>query len=130
MIHLVRAYRETWPPPVAPPSLTAGGCIAEGSYLPSSDQAEALVLLHSASQAAAQDVFGLVAGHVQQVVAGVGHRQVVLLSRGGLDDDTHALHAVDGDAVAAGQEHCEPEEVKVNSWTQNVLNSIQSGDLN
>ena len=48
----------------------------------------------------------MVAGHVQQVVAGVGHRQVVLLGRGGLDDDAQALHAVDGDAVAAGQEHC------------------------
>lgn len=69
-----------------------------------SDQAEALVLLHGLREAAAQDLFGLVAGHVQQVVAGVGHRQVVLLGRGGLDDDAEALHAVDGDAVAAGQE--------------------------
>lgn len=67
-----------------------------------SDQAEALVLLHGLSEAAAQDLFGLVAGHVQQVVAGVRHRQVVLLRRGGLDDDAQALHAMDGDAVAAG----------------------------
>lgn len=35
----------------------------------------------------------------------MGHRQVVLLRRGGLDDDAQALHAVDGDPVAAGQEH-------------------------
>lgn len=74
--------------------------------LPPSDQAEALVLLHGPREAAEQCLFGLVAGHVEQVVAGVGHRQVVLLSRGGLDDDAQALHAVDGDPVAAGQEHC------------------------
>lgn len=55
-------------------------------------------------------LFGLVAGHVQQVVAGVRHRQVVLLGRGGLDDDAQALHAVDGDPVAAGQEHCSSRE--------------------
>lgn len=34
------------------------------------------------------------------------HRKVVLLGRGGLDDNAQALHAVDGDPVAAGQEHC------------------------
>lgn len=55
-------------------------------------------------------LFGLVAGHVQQVVAGVRHGQVVLLGRGGLDDDAQALHAVDGDPVAAGQEHCSSRE--------------------
>lgn len=55
-------------------------------------------------------LFGLVAGHVQQVVAGVRHGQVVLLGRGGLDDDTQALHAVDGDPVAARQEHCGARE--------------------
>lgn len=76
---------------------------------PSSDQAEAFVLLHSLSEATAQDLFGLVAGHVEKVVAGVGDRQVVLLCGGGLDDNTKALHAVDGDAVAAGQEHCSQE---------------------
>lgn len=75
-----------------------------GSY-----QAEALILLHSLSEAAAQDLFGLVAGHVQEVVAGVGHGQVVLLGRGGLDDDAQALHAVDGDTIAAGEEHCSQE---------------------
>lgn len=84
-------------------------CIKTAAHLPSSDQAEALVLLHGLSEAAAQDLFGLVAGHVEQVVAGVGHWQVVLLRRGGLDDDAQALHAVDGDAVAAGQEHCGQE---------------------
>lgn len=82
-----------------------------------SDQAEALVLLHGLSEAAAQDLFGLVAGHVQQVVAGVRHRQVVLLRRGGLDDDAQALHAMDGDAVAAGQEHCSWQRV---SQSENV----------
>lgn len=55
-------------------------------------------------------LFGLVAGHVQQVVAGVRHGQVVLLGRGGLDDDAQALHAVDGDPVAARQEHCSARE--------------------
>lgn len=77
--------------------------------LPSSDQAEALVLLHGLSETAAQDFFGLVAGHVQKVVAGVGHRQVVLLGCGGLDDDAQALHAVDGDAIAARQEYWRQE---------------------
>lgn len=90
-----------------------GGCIAvkvhEVSSGLTSDQAEALVLLHGLSEAAAQDLFGLVAGHVQQVVAGVGHWQVVLLCCGGLYDDTQALHAVDGNAVATGQEHCRQE---------------------
>lgn len=38
------------------------------------------------------------------------HRQVVLLGRGGLDDDAQALHAVYGDPVAAGQEHCSSGE--------------------
>lgn len=71
-----------------------------------SDQAEALVLLHGLGEAAADGLFGLVAGHVQQVVAGVGHRQVVLRRRGGLDDDAQALHAVDRDPVAAGEENC------------------------
>lgn len=55
----------------------------------------------------AQDLFALVAGHVQQVVAGVGHGQVMFTHRGGLDDDSQAFHAVDGDAVAARQEHWE-----------------------
>lgn len=88
-------------------------CIKTAAELPpnpppglSSHQAEALVLLHGLSEAAAKDLFGLVAGHVEQVVAGVGHWQVVLLRCGGLDDDTQALHAVDRDPVAAGQEHC------------------------
>lgn len=70
-----------------------------------SDQAETLVLLHGLCEATAEDVFGLVAGHVQQVVAGVGHRQVVLLRRGGLDHDVQALHAMDRNPVAAGEEH-------------------------
>lgn len=83
-------------------------CIAVKVWTsPSSDQAEALVLLHSLSQSMAQDLFALVAGHVQQVVAGVGHGQVMFTHRGGLDDDSQALHAVDGDAVAACQEHWE-----------------------
>lgn len=65
-----------------------------------------MVLLHGLGEATAEDLFGLVAGHVQQVVAGVGHRQVVLLRRGGLDDDAQALHAVDRNPVAASEEHC------------------------
>lgn len=73
---------------------------------PPSDQAKALVLLHGLGEATADDLFGLIAGHVQQVVAGVGHRQVVLRRRGGLDDDAQALHAVDRDPVAAGEENC------------------------
>lgn len=73
--------------------------------LVSSYETEALVLLHGLREAPFQDLFGLVAGHVQQVVAGVGHGQVVLLGRRGLDDDFQALHAVNGDAVAARQEH-------------------------
>lgn len=84
-------------------------CIKTAANPRSSDQAEALILLHSLSEAAAQDLFGLVAGHVEQVVAGVGNRQVVFLRCGGLDDDTQALHAVDGDPVAASQEHCRRE---------------------
>lgn len=71
-----------------------------------SDQAEALVLLHGLGEATAEDFFGLIAGHVQQVVAGVGHRQVAFLCRGGLDDDAQALHAVDRNPVAAGEENC------------------------
>lgn len=77
-----------------------------------SDQAEALVLLHGLREAVAQRLFGAVAGHVQQVVAGVRHRQVVLLGRGGLDDDVQAGHAVDGNAVAACQEHCGGREIR------------------
>lgn len=41
------------------------------------------------------------------------HRQVVLLGRGGLDDNAQALHAVDGDPVAAGQEHCGFKQEKI-----------------
>lgn len=77
-----------------------------GVRLGPSDQAEALILLHGLREPAAHRLFGLVAGHVQQVVAGVRHGQVVLLGRGGLDDDAQALHAVDGNPVAARQEHC------------------------
>lgn len=73
---------------------------------PPSDQAEALVLLHGLGEAAAEDLFGLIAGHVQQVVAGVGHRKVAFLRRGGLDDDAQALHAMDRNPVAAGEENC------------------------
>jgi len=62
-------------------------CVEALLGLPS-DQAEALVLLHCLSETAVQDLFGLVAGHVEQVVAGVGYRQIVLLCCGGLDDDT------------------------------------------
>lgn len=75
-----------------------------------SDQAKAFVLLHGLGEAASEDVFGLVAGHVQQVVAGVGHRQVVFRRRGGLDDDAQALHAVDRNPVAAGEEHCRRDD--------------------
>lgn len=71
-----------------------------------SDQAKALVLLHGLGEATAEDLFGLIAGHVQQVVAGVGHRQVVFLRRGGLDGNAQALHAVDRNPVAASEENC------------------------
>lgn len=87
-------------------------CIKTAADLRPSDQAETLVLLHSLSEAAAQDLFGLVAGHVEQVVAGVGHRQIVLLRCGGLNDNTHALHAVDGDPVAARQEHLQARDTR------------------
>lgn len=76
-------------------------CITAAAAPRSSDQTEAFVLLHGLGEAAAEDLFGPVAGHVEQVVAGVGHRQVVFLRHCGLDNDAEALHAVDGDPVAA-----------------------------
>lgn len=75
-----------------------------------SDQAKALVLLHGLGEATAEDLFGPIAGHVQQVVAGVGHWQVVLLRHGGLDDDAQALHAVDRNPVAASEENCRQDK--------------------
>lgn len=50
----------------------------------------------------------------------MSYGQVVLLGGGGLDDDAQALHAVDGDAVTAGQEHCR--------WTRQVLKYLQLCD--
>lgn len=47
----------------------------------------------------------------------MSHRQVVLLGRGGLDDDTQALHAVDGNTIAASQEHCREKTQSSKSTT-------------
>lgn len=58
-------------------------------------------------EAGAEDLLAAVLGQVQQVVAGVSHRQVLLPAGRRLDDDAQAGHAVDGNAVAARQEHCE-----------------------
>lgn len=57
-------------------------------------------------EAGTEDLLAAVLGQVQQVVAGVGHGQVLLPAGRRLDDDAQAGHAVDGDAVAARQEHC------------------------
>ena len=42
----------------------------------------------------------------------MGHGQIVLLGRRGLDGDAKALHAMDGDAVAARQEYWERGDSK------------------
>lgn len=72
-----------------------------------SGQAEALVVVDGLHEAGAEDLLAAVLGQVQQVVAGVSHGQVLLPAGRRLDDDAQAGHAVDGNAVAARQEHCE-----------------------
>lgn len=72
-----------------------------------SGQAEALVVVDGLHEAGAEDLLAAVLGQVQQVVAGVGHGQVLLPAGRRLDDDAQAGHAVDGNAVAARQEHCQ-----------------------
>lgn len=71
-----------------------------------SGQAEALVVVDGLHEAGAEDLLAAVLGQVQQVVAGVSHGQVLLPAGRRLDDDAQAGHAVDGNAVAARQEHC------------------------
>lgn len=68
-------------------------------------QAEALVVVDGLCQACAQGLFAAVLGQVEEVVAGVSHRQVLLPAGRGLDDNPQTGHAVDGDTVAARQKH-------------------------
>lgn len=83
---------------------SASVCVSERTAV-FSHQAEAFVLLDGACEPRAQRLFAPVARQVQQVVAGVSDGQEVLLRRRGLDDDAKAGHAVNGDPVAACEEH-------------------------
>lgn len=60
-------------------------------------------------QPGTEDLLAAVLGQVQEVVAGMCHGQVLLPTGGGLDDDAQAGHAIDGNAVAARQEHWEKQ---------------------
>lgn len=70
-----------------------------------SGQTKALVVVQGLGQPCTQDLFAAVLGEVEKVIASVGHRQVLLPAGCGLDDHLQAGHAVDGDPVAACQEH-------------------------
>lgn len=70
-----------------------------------SGQTKPLVVVQGLGQPSTQDLFAAVLGKVKKVVASVGHRQVLLSTGCGLDDDLQARHAIDGDPVAACQEH-------------------------
>lgn len=70
-----------------------------------SGQTKPLVVFQGLRQPRAQDLFAAVLGEVEQVVARVGHRQVVFPTGCGLDDDLQAGHAIDGNPITARQEH-------------------------
>lgn len=71
-------------------------------------------------QPGAEDLLAAVLGQVQEIVAGVGHGQVLLSAGSGLDDNAQAGHAVDGNAVTARQKHWENQR---EDWT------VEAGDL-
>lgn len=71
-------------------------------------------------QPGAEDLLAAVLGQVQEIVAGVGHGQVLLSTGRGLDDNAQAGHAVDGNAVTARQKHWENQR---EDWT------VEAGDL-
>lgn len=81
-----------------------------GASWGASGQAEPLVVVKGLGQPCTQDLFAAVLGEVKKVVASVGHGQVLLPAGCGLDDNLQAGHAVDGDAIAACQEHCGERE--------------------
>lgn len=70
-----------------------------------SGQTKPLVVVQGLGQPRTQDLFAAVLRKVKKVVASVGDRQVLLSTGCGLDDDLQARHAIDGDPVAACQEH-------------------------
>lgn len=67
-------------------------------------------MINGLHQPGTEDLLAAVLGQVQEVVAGVCHRQVLLPVGGGLDDNAEARHAIDGDAVAASQKHWKQRE--------------------
>lgn len=75
-----------------------------------SGQTKPLVVVQGLRQPRAQDLLAAVLGKVEEVVARVGHRQVLLPAGCGLNDDLQARHAVDGNPIAARQEHCGERE--------------------
>lgn len=70
-----------------------------------SGQAETLIVVEGLGQPSLHDLFAAILREVKKVVAGMGHRQVLLPSGCGLDDDLQTGHAIDGNPVTACQEH-------------------------
>lgn len=79
--------------------------------LGASGQTEPLVVVQGLGQPCTQDLFAAVFGEIEKVIASVGHRQVLLPAGCGLDDNLQARHAVDGNPIAACQEHCGEREL-------------------
>lgn len=76
-----------------------------------SGQTEPLVVVQGLGQPRPQGLFAAVFGEIEEVIASVGHRQVLLPAGRGLDDNLQARHAIDGDPIAARQEHCGEREL-------------------
>lgn len=79
--------------------------------LGASGQTKPLIVVQGLGQPCTQDLFAAVSGEIKKVIASVGHRQVLLPTRCGLDDNLQARHAVDGNPITACQEHCGEREL-------------------
>lgn len=78
-----------------------------GASWEASGQTKALIVVKGLGQPCTQDLLAAVLGEIEEVVASVGHRQVLLPAGCGLDDNLQARHAIDGNPVAACQKHWE-----------------------
>lgn len=69
-----------------------------------SGQTKPLIVVKGLGQPCTQDLFAAVLGEIEEVVASVGHRQILLSTGCGLDDNLQARHAIDGNPITACQE--------------------------
>lgn len=84
-------------------TLRKGG--KSGAHCGASSQTKPFIVVKGLGQPCAQDLFAAVFGEIKKVVASVGHGQVLLAAGCGLDDNLQARHAIDGNAIAAREEH-------------------------